>query len=70
MKLDSQKFEKNDVNVISYESSRLIKIFDVDMNTPVAYVIKTLLEIINRWKSIEIHVLMKEMKEMKEEKKK
>jgi hypothetical protein len=65
MKLDSQKFEKNDVNVISYESSRLIKIFDVDMNTPVAYVIKTLLEIINRWKSIEIHVLMKEMKEEK-----
>lgn len=59
MKLDSQRYNNNDVNVISYETSRLIKIFDVSKETSVAYVIKTILEIINRWDRIEIHVLSK-----------
>jgi hypothetical protein len=44
-------------NIISYDTQRLIKIFDVDKDTSVSYLIKTLLEIINRWDRIEIHVL-------------
>lgn len=44
---------------IGYEVQRAIKIFEVTRETKVFYVIKTLLEIINRWKEVEIHVVKK-----------
>lgn len=46
-------------NIMGYDVKRHLKIITVTKNTKVAYIIKTLLEIINRWEEVEIHVITK-----------
>lgn len=52
------KNKQDDQPIISYKSSRLIKIFDVRKDDDVSYLIKTLLSVMSRWPHIEIHILM------------
>lgn len=54
---DSTLIYQKDNNIIGYKAEKLIKIFDVDRDTDVSYLIKTILEILNRWCKIEIHVI-------------
>jgi hypothetical protein len=46
--------------LVSYDLKRQIKIIDLKKSDNAAYLIKTLLEIMNRWGDIEVHVLKRD----------
>ena len=45
-----------ELELFNESKEQLIKVFDVDKNTKIAYIINTLLVIINRWSNIRIYI--------------